>query len=143
VSAEASEDARRFLRRLGAVPELAMRAALWREAFSTLNPEALRAHVRAVLDALPARGPDARLAYEALLRHLEWQNEGFSLVFLFAEVGPHDARLEGAEDARVALLKAAIGGQGGLLRTLRRDLDERAARHRPDVKVGPARQRCR
>lgn len=35
-----------------------------------------------VLDA-----PTERVAVN-LLRHLEWQNEGFSLVFLFADVGP-------------------------------------------------------
>ena len=103
MSAEASEDARRFLRRLGAVPELAMRAALWREAFSTLNPEALRAHVRAVLDALPARGPDARLAYEALLRHLEWQRGRVDN----ARRALYEAARDAEDEAVCALLRSA------------------------------------
>ncbi|MFZ4734659.1 MAG: hypothetical protein ACOYM9_01875 [Bradymonadia bacterium] len=87
-------DARRFLRRLGSVPDASMRVALWRESFESLEAERVLVRVRATLDALPSRGPDARLAYEALLLHLENQrgqpDEGRRALYEAARLSDQD-----------------------------------------------------
>lgn len=68
---EPATPARRLLRRLGAVPDAAMRQALWREAFDTLAPGDLLAAVDGALTGAGRREEDARLAYQALLAHLD------------------------------------------------------------------------
>lgn len=61
----------RFLRRVSAVPEPAMRVALWRECLTDADPMAALAVVVAVLDASAARRPDGQVAFLALGQCLE------------------------------------------------------------------------
>lgn len=61
----------RFLRRLGAVPEPAMRVALWRECFEEAEPGALVAVVEAALAAASDRGADGAVGFLALAQCLD------------------------------------------------------------------------
>ncbi len=65
-------DAAAFLRRMGAVPEPAMRQALWRECLRDADGESLLAVVDAVLEGLSRVRSDAvDLAYHALVQVIE------------------------------------------------------------------------
>ncbi len=63
-------DQDRFLRRLLSVPEAAMRAALWREAFDTRTPEAVLSIVDALLVHLEHRDDAHRPVYLSLIDFL-------------------------------------------------------------------------
>ena len=63
--------ATQFLRRLGAVPEPAMRAALWRERLAATPPEDAVALLEVLFVALDRAEPDARMAWLALLGVVE------------------------------------------------------------------------
>ncbi|MEZ4464359.1 MAG: hypothetical protein R3F60_07110 [bacterium] len=58
----------RFLRRMGAVSEPAMRDALWRECLTTIEADAAVTLLEAVFAELDRGGVDARLAWLSLLR---------------------------------------------------------------------------
>ncbi len=62
---------RRFLRRLGSVPDEAMRVTLWREAFDASSPTDLLAIVDATLAGAGRRNEHARLAYQGLLAFID------------------------------------------------------------------------
>ena len=90
-------ESRRFLRRLGAVPEPAMRAALWREQLNALPPEEAVTLIDTLLAALDRAEPDARLGWLALLGVVESLRGGALAVHIYGA-----ARAVGAE--RVAAL---------------------------------------
>lgn len=58
----------RLLRRFAALPEMAMRIAIWRELLASRTPAALVEWLQAVLVSVDAGAPGGRLAYAALLR---------------------------------------------------------------------------
>lgn len=64
-------DAAQFLRRLGAVPEPAMRTALWRERLAALDPPDAVALLETLFAALDRAEPDARVGWLALLGVVE------------------------------------------------------------------------
>ena len=62
---------RSFVRRLGVVPEPAMREALWRETFSDSAPHEVFERVAEVLAAIPSRSEHSQLAFLSLARFLQ------------------------------------------------------------------------
>jgi hypothetical protein len=71
VNGPSSAPVERFLRRQGAVPEPAMRRALWREFLEAATPEDALEAVSRTLAGMAAREPWARPAYQALLDQID------------------------------------------------------------------------
>lgn len=65
----------RLLRRFAALPEHAMRVAIWREVFSTCTPDAIVQVIERILAALDQGTTGGKLAYLALI-HLAVSDDG-------------------------------------------------------------------